>query len=112
MKTHNKSSKSSHYKQGGATEMSQLHIVNRNGRRPRPELVKSARSTEQDATYQAALELVAQIDEDLTRGTRHYRTRSGVLLTTLDEVVNAILADNLMLSEQQEEPFWQQELAA
>jgi hypothetical protein len=112
MKTHNNPSKSSHNKQGGATEMSQLHIVNPNGRRPRPELVKSARSTEQDATYQAALELVAQIDEDLTRGTRHYRTRSGQLLTTLDEVVHAILADNLMLSEQQEEPFWQQEMAA
>jgi hypothetical protein len=92
--------------------MSKLHIVHSNGRRPRPELVKSTRS-DQEATYQSALELVARIDEELTRGVRHYRNRSGVLLTTLDEVVHAILADDLMLPEMEEvEPVWRQELAA
>ena len=93
--------------------MSQLHIVNKNGRRPRPELVKSSRTSEQDAAYYAALELVARIDDELTRGIRHYRTKSGKLLTTLDEVVNAMLSDNLVLPEiQQAEPIWRQELAA
>jgi hypothetical protein len=102
--------KSAVNKEGGAKKMSQLHIVNSNGRRPRPELVKR---NDEEAAYHAALELVAQIDEDLTRGVRHYRTRSGVLLNTLDEVIHAILADNLLVPEaQQEEPIWRQELAA
>lgn len=48
------------------------------------------------ATYHAALELVAQIDEDLTRNTGHYYTKSGRLLTTLDEVIRAILSGDLM----------------
>ena len=43
----------------------------------------------------AALELVERIDEDLTRGIRHYRTKQGKLLQTLDQVINAILANNL-----------------
>lgn len=79
----------------------------------RVELVKSSKTSEQEATYHAALELVARIDEDLTRGIRHYRTRAGVLLTTLDEVVRAILDDNLML-EDEAEMRWvaPQELAA
>lgn len=51
---------------------------------------------EQDATYHAALELVAQIDEGVTRGTGHYYTKSGRLLTTLDEVIRAILSGDLM----------------
>jgi hypothetical protein len=55
--------------------------------------------SEQEATYRAALELVARIDEDLTRGVRHYRTRAGVLLTCLDEVVAAILSGNLLVVE-------------
>ena len=46
-------------------------------------------------TYQTALCLVERIDDDLTRGTRHYRTKAGVLLVTLDEVINAILNDDL-----------------
>ena len=80
-----------------------------------PELVKPARVSEQEATYYAALELVAQIDEDLTRGVRHYRNKTGLLLTTLDEVVQAILDDNLLMpAEQKAEMFWvtPQELAA
>ena len=80
-----------------------------------PELVKSSKMTEQEATYYAAMELVAQIDEDLTRGIRHYRTKAGVLLTSLDEVVRAILEDNLLLPEEEEaDMVWvaPQELAA
>jgi len=85
----------------------------RNNGRTRPELVVS-RAGEKEASYNAALNLVAQIDEDLTRGTRHYRTKNGELLTTLDQVVNAILADNLLLPQVQEETeaVWMRELAA
>lgn len=57
------------------------------------------RITDQEATYRAALELVARIDEDLTRGVRHYRTKAGILLVKLDEVVQAILDDKLMMPE-------------
>jgi hypothetical protein len=92
--------------------MSQLHLVNKNGRRPRPELVKPFQ-TDQEAAYYAALELVARIDDELTRGIRHYRTISGQLLTTLDEVIHALLTDTLELPEsQQAEPMWRQEMAA
>ncbi len=47
------------------------------------------------ATYHAALQLVARIDDDQSRGVRHYRSRGGQLLMTLDQVVEAILADDL-----------------
>jgi hypothetical protein len=49
----------------------------------------------QEAAYRASLELVTRIDEDLSRGRRHYWNRSGILLTCLDEVVEAILSGNL-----------------
>ncbi|MFN8453903.1 MAG: hypothetical protein U0401_04395 [Anaerolineae bacterium] len=42
---------------------------------------------------------MARIDEDLTRGALA-TTQSGALLTTLDEVVRAILDDNLLLPEE------------
>ena len=80
-----------------------------------PELVKTPTPAEREATYQAALKLVARIDEDLTRGIRHYRNRAGLLLTTLDEVVRAILDNELLLPEEQSlEMIWApvQELAA
>jgi len=48
-----------------------------------------------ESTYYFWLELVARIDEDLSRGTCHFRNRAGVLLNTLDEVVRAILDDNI-----------------
>lgn len=41
--------------------------------------------------YYAALELVTGIEQDLTSGRRHYRAKSGELLTTLEEVVAAII---------------------
>ena len=96
-------------------EHAQTQTLNHNQRpnRKYPELVKTSKATEQEATYYAALELVARIDEDLTRGVRHYRNKAGVLLQTLDEVVRAILDDNLLVPDEQEtEMVWAQELAA
>lgn len=66
-----------------------------------PERVKTPAANEQEAAYQAALKLVARIDEDLRRGVRHYRNRAGELLTTLDEVVRAVLRNELFLPEEQ-----------
>lgn len=51
--------------------------------------------TTDDTRYLAALSLVTQIDQSLRSGRRHYRTRDGQLLHHLDQVVNAILTDNL-----------------
>lgn len=101
-------------------EHSETHSFSNNQRhnnsRGYPELVMMSKAaTEEEASYYAALSLVAQIDEELTRGTRHYRNRAGVLLTTLDEVVHAILDDNLLLSDDEDETevVWvAQELAA
>ena len=66
-----------------------------------PALAKAPTTTEREAAYQAALKLVARIDEDLTRGTGHYRNKAGALLRTLDEVVRAILDNDLMAPEEQ-----------
>lgn len=71
----------------------------------RPKIV--SRRSEQELVYQAALELVAAIDDHLAKGTKHYRAKSGELLRTLDQVVHAILSDNLMLDE---DAGWQQDL--
>jgi hypothetical protein len=96
--------------------MESIRIANnnhRNNNRPYPELVVSHAQPESDTAYYAALKLVARIDEDLTQGIRHYRSKAGVLLTTLDQVVNAILNDDLMLEMEEEEAVWiPQELAA
>lgn len=51
----------------------------------------------QEAAYSAALKLVARIDAEVTQGIRHYRDRTGRLLTRLDEVIRAILANDLSL---------------
>lgn len=75
----------------------------------------STDTSEKEDTYYAALKLVARIDEDLTKGIRHYRNKAGILLTTLDEVIRAILDNDLQLEEQLDtEPVWltRQELAA
>lgn len=65
-----------------------------------------------EETYTVALKLVEQIDLALRFGLKHYRTRAGELLTTLDEVVRAILADDLQLEpvpvELVEEERWPQ----
>ncbi len=99
--------------------MSNTHTFRTNGHangHTYPELVISSKMDEQDESYYAALKLVARIDDDLAKGTRHYRTKAGVLLTTLDEVVRAILSDDLMTNEEAKAkgPIWipPQELAA
>lgn len=46
--------------------------------------------------YCQALKLVEYIDGSLEHGTRHFRLKSGRLLRTLDEVVAAILNDELV----------------
>ena len=51
-----------------------------------------------DARYAAALKLVQMIDRDLQKGTRHYYDTRGQLLSTLDEVIQAMLTDNLAFS--------------
>ncbi len=57
-------------------------------------------AAEQAAAYFAALKLVAHIDDGLTRGNHLYQDKTtGQLLTTLDEVVRAILDDSLMMME-------------
>ena len=69
---------------------------NSNGHHPfRPKIV--SRKTDQELAYAAALDLVAEIDDHLLHGTKHYRTKSGHLLRTLDQVVNAILDDTLLV---------------
>ena len=73
----------------------------------RPKLIKG-HSTEQAQAYETALLLVRHIDATLTAGTCHYRTKSGHLLRTLDEVVNAILADNLIWDT--DSPAWEDDL--
>jgi hypothetical protein len=67
---------------------------------------KLIKPTEQDAAYRAALELVARIDEDLTRGVRHYYTKSGRLLYSLDQVIGAILSNGLLMPEERAGVIW------
>ena len=74
----------------------------------RPTLVP--RPEEQEAAYAAAYELVQLIDQHLAAGTQHYRTQSGALLRTLDQVVNAIL-DNTLQIEAEDFGWQEQELA-
>jgi hypothetical protein len=54
-----------------------------------------SRNDDADARYAAALSLVQAIDKDLQRGTRHYYNSAGKLLVSLDEVIEAILRDDL-----------------
>jgi len=97
--------------------MRPLHAAftkNSTKRRAFPELVPTP--AEREVTYRAALELVALIDQNLSRGICHYRDRAGRLLTTLDEVVHAMLNNDLMSLEQayEQEHSWARpkELAA
>jgi hypothetical protein len=59
------------------------------------EIVDVMEAVESAARYTLALQLVQQIDRHLQNGTCHYRDTQGRLLTTLDEVVNAILSNTL-----------------
>lgn len=58
---------------------------------PAPLPAKRRSRGELDAAYRLALRLVAIIDRDLTLGIRHYWHCDGHLLTTLDQVVRAII---------------------
>lgn len=50
---------------------------------------------EREAAGAYALAGVEIISRQLENRTRHYRNRAGVLLVSLDEVVRAIIADDL-----------------
>lgn len=56
-----------------------------------------AADVQSEATYQASLELVAEIDYNLTTGSGHYYDSLGERLTTLEEVVRAILGNDLIM---------------
>ena len=51
--------------------------------------------TEREEAYHAALKLVTRIAEDLSRGVHPFRDSTGRPLTTLDEVIRAILSGSL-----------------
>jgi uncharacterized protein (DUF924 family) len=59
------------------------------------EIVDVMEAVESAVRYALALQLVQQIDRHLQTGTCHYYDTQGRLLTTLDEVVNAILSNTL-----------------
>lgn len=56
-------------------------------------------SAHREAVFQRALAYVEAVDADLTSGRRHYRNRAGVLLNSLDQVVQAILDNDLAITE-------------
>jgi hypothetical protein len=56
-----------------------------------------------DARYAAALKLVQTIDRNLQNGTRHYYATDGRLLSSLDEVIHALLTDTLAAEKPEEE---------
>ena len=69
--------------------------------RPAPVLLPTP--TDEEKARYAALEYVARVDEDLDLGSRHYWSKSAVfysgevhIFETLDEVVRAILEDDLL----------------
>jgi hypothetical protein len=70
---------------------------NGRGRHIAPVRSKPVQVDDADARYDAALRLVQAIDRDLQKGTRHYYDATGKLLVSLDEVVQAILNDNLVV---------------
>lgn len=78
--------------------MNQTKLVILPSTRPFDELRTALRtgSAHREAVFTRALAFVDDVDAGLTRGTRHYRNRAGTLLTKLDEVVRAILADDLL----------------
>lgn len=47
--------------------------------------------------YSYSLEIVEKIDRNLESGRQHYRNRAGDLLTTLDQVISAIINDDLAI---------------
>lgn len=54
----------------------------------------------QQQAYYPAFELAEKIETGLRLGIRHYRDRQGKLLRTLDQVIRAILDDNLDMGDE------------
>ncbi len=82
--------------------MEQLHTIpfGQNGRRRKRHTVpEHPAGDDADVRYAAALKLVQTIDLNLQRGTHHYYDTRGRLLSTLDEVIQAMLTDSLALSQ-------------
>jgi hypothetical protein len=69
--------------------------ASRNGRSRKGDSGKYRPGDDAEARYEAALKLVQVIDRNLQRGTRHYYDTRGRLLSTLDEVVHAMLNNSL-----------------
>jgi hypothetical protein len=69
------------------------------GVRAYPELVKPPTAADREARYTAALKLVERIEKNLSCSRRclYWRISDKAQLTTVMEVVNAILADDLLL---------------
>lgn len=59
------------------------------------EIVASTTDCDRQQRFALAYALVAHIDDLLTRQVCHFRDREGRLLTKLDQVVSAILTDQL-----------------
>jgi len=72
-------------------KVSATSLQNGNGHQGR------SRNDDADVCYAAALSLVQAIDKDLQHGTRHYYNAAGKLLVSLDEVIQAILCDELVV---------------
>ena len=79
------------------SEQASARSRNGHGRPVQPVVAPRVQPDDDDARYAAALRLVQAIDRDLQKGTRHYYDATGRLLVSLDEVVQAILNDNLMV---------------
>jgi hypothetical protein len=69
--------------------------ASRNGHSSKRQRVSRPHGDDADARYAAALKLVQAIDRNLRNGTCHYYDTHGKLLNTLDEVIHAVLTDNL-----------------
>ena len=78
------------------TRASAVSSANGRGRRVKQSGGERTLTDEADARYAAALRLVQAIDWDLQKGTRHFHNSAGKLLMSLDEVVQAILNDDLV----------------
>lgn len=61
----------------------------------RDEFARRVEQATMSIRYGVAMEVILRIDTHLAQGTQHYRSKAGQLLTTLDQVVAAILADDL-----------------
>jgi hypothetical protein len=80
--------------------------VRRNGHRSRRNGAEHVQADSADARYAAALKLVQTIDNNLRKGTQHYYDTRGRLLSSLDEVIHAMLTDTLSMNGREESRQW------